>query len=98
MAGFQMIDKDKQLVEQWWINLYDSIEPAKKKINYQKEYQKECQKSPKYKEYQKEYQKEYRKSPKYKEYHKEYYQKNRTKILDRLKNKHKEVSDNSSHN
>ena len=90
MLGIQKMDKDKQLVEQWWINLYDSIEPAKEKINYSKEYRKIYQKSPKYKEYRKKYQqspkykeylKEYQKSPKYKKYQKEYYQKNRLKIL-----------------
>jgi len=51
------MEENKALVEQWWINLYDSIEPAKEKVNYSKAYRKAYQKTDKYKAYKKAYQK-----------------------------------------
>ena len=53
------MEETKAIVEQWWIQLYDSIEPAKEKLNLnlelRKAYKKAYQKSDKYKAYQKEY-------------------------------------------
>ena len=51
---------------------YNSIRANGWDIDKYKEYQKEYEKSDKYKEYQKEYQKEYKKTDKCKEYQKEY--------------------------
>ena len=51
--------QSKQLVERWWINLYDNIEPAKERLDLNAELAKENRK-----EYQKEYDKKYRKTDK----------------------------------
>jgi len=58
------MNQDKQLMEKWWINLYDSIEPAISRVM-----------------------KKYHQSPESKEYKKKYYQKNKERILARLKKK-----------
>lgn len=43
------------IVEKWWINLYDNVEPAKEKVDYAKAYQKAYRKTEKFKAYLKAY-------------------------------------------
>ena len=65
----------KDLVERWWINLYDEIEPGKEPPNKKaklREYKREYRERPEVKARMREYMKAYRKRPEVKARKREY--------------------------